>query len=571
MLSSLLLLLLASLSIRLAAADDDELPQFNWTSITPARDLEYHDCYNSQFKCARLLLPINWLDANDTRTTAIAIIKVPATVPESDASFGGAVFTNPGGPGASGVEFVLLDGRNMQHRLSRNQNYEIISFDPRGVGNSTPQSICFDEQLARDAMVLQMLGSGGLNSGLATVRYTHALIKSYSDVCERSDAKTGPIMGFAGTASVARDLVEMVDKTDELRAREGNGRGGGKARLQYIGFSYGTILGNYFTSLYPGRVGRVILDGVADADDYSSRLGWLTNLQDADAIFDQFFEGCFRAPPSACPLKQANDSSAAVIKARVTSYLSSLDTLPLAVMGRDNVRVITGDYVRRMIGDAFKFPIYEFRPLATMLAQAMAGNASALVTAFTAASVPKLKRSVGVGRSIPPYTQINEASQAVLCSDGQDVRDVSVAQWQTYIARQVQTSRIYGAYWSELRFACSSWPFVSNWRFTGPFGSPSPDAGLKDDRPAAPLLFLSNRLDPVTPLASARRMAAGHPGSGLAILEDMAHTVFIQNNSCIDGIIHDYLELGIVPAQEKLCNASCGPWEDCPIERLHLY
>ncbi|PHH59916.1 hypothetical protein CDD81_2375 [Ophiocordyceps australis] len=207
-----------------------------------------------------------------------------------------------------------------------------------------------------------------------------------------------------------------------------------------------------------------------------------------------------------------------------------------------------------------------------MLAQAMAGNASALVTAFTTASVPKLKRSVGVGRSIPAYTQINEASQAVLCGDGQDVRDMTVAQWQTYIAQQVQTSSIYGAYWSELRFGCSSWPFVPNWRFTGPFASPEADTRGVEGRPAAPLLFVSNRLDPVTPLASARRMAAGHPGSGLAILDDMAHTVFIQNNSCIDGVIHDYFEMGIVPQGETFCNASCGPWDtNCPIERLHLY
>ncbi|PHH59915.1 hypothetical protein CDD81_2374 [Ophiocordyceps australis] len=246
-----LLLLRLLLATSPAAATADDLPQFNWTSITPARSLEYHACYQGQFQCARLLMPLDWLNPNDTRTTAIAMIKLPATVPETDASFGGAVFTNPGGPGASGVEFVLLDGRNMQRRLDRKLHYEIISFDPRGVGNSTPQSICFDEQLARDAMVLQMLGTGGLGAGLAAVRYSHALIASYSDVCARSDEKMGPIMGFAGTASVARDLVEMVDKTDELRTREGKKGGGG--RLQYIGFSYGTILGNYFVSLYPGR------------------------------------------------------------------------------------------------------------------------------------------------------------------------------------------------------------------------------------------------------------------------------------------------------------------------------
>jgi hypothetical protein len=109
-------------------------------------------------------------------------------------------------------------------------------------------------------MELQARGTGGLTDGLESLRYNHAIRASYADLCQESDETNGEFMGYAGTASVARDMVAMVDKIDELQTNHSSKRGEktqqSVPRLQYIGFSYGTILGNYFASMFPGRVGK---------------------------------------------------------------------------------------------------------------------------------------------------------------------------------------------------------------------------------------------------------------------------------------------------------------------------
>jgi pimeloyl-ACP methyl ester carboxylesterase len=275
---------------------------FNWDSITPSDDLEYHDCYD-QFKCARLQVPLDWLNETDTRVATIAMIKLPAVVPDDDPTFGGAIFSNPGGPGGSGVEFLLQMGHYLRYTADKpgRRHYEIISFDPRGVGNSLPASDCFNSNLlSRDAFLLEYRGNGPLTNGDSTIAYSLAIMDAFGQRCSQA----GDAMAFVGTPSVARDMVEMVDKVDELRKRDAaqklkgqgapdtydpdtrvelkkrsalkrrpaelHGEAGDVPRLQYIGFSYGTLLGNYFASMFPGRVGRLILDGVCDVDDYAT-------------------------------------------------------------------------------------------------------------------------------------------------------------------------------------------------------------------------------------------------------------------------------------------------------------
>lgn len=285
------------------AGASTEPSSFNWDAITPSDDLEYHDCYG-EYKCARLQVPLNWLNETDTRVATIAMIKLPAVVPDDDPAFGGAIFTNPGGPGGSGVDFLLLMGRYLRHTADKpgRRHYEIISFDPRGIGRTTPASDCFDNNLlARDAFLLENRGNGALTNGDGVIAYSLAIMDAFGQRCQQAGEDA---MAFVGTPNVARDMVEMVDKVDELRkrdaaVRERKSKGddddnsdlrtelkkrsaprrkpaelhdepGDVPRLQYIGFSYGTVLGNYFASMFPGRVGRLILDGVCNIEDYAT-------------------------------------------------------------------------------------------------------------------------------------------------------------------------------------------------------------------------------------------------------------------------------------------------------------
>ncbi|KAK5988249.1 Putative hydrolase-like protein [Cladobotryum mycophilum] len=543
-------------------------PTFDWSTITPATDLVYHDCYGT-FKCARLQLPLNWLNVSDPRTVAIAMIKLPATVPEDDPTFGGSLFINPGGPGGSGVDFSVQIAPLIQGVVvdKPNRHYEIVSFDPRGVTHSTPVVDCLHGNLlARDALAFEVRGNGPLNSGLSTINYGLALTDSFNKRCLQTDQQFGQIMAFAGTPNVARDMVEMVDKIDALRKQniahkrgitvseleKRNGTAGPDTtpRLQYMGYSYGTFLANTFAALYPGRVGRLILDGVVDAVDYANGPGWLKNVLDVDNIFTEFYKGCYAAGPSVCALARPNELPAVGI-ARFAAWTASLDQNPLPVTSpTGSVMVLTGNDIRTVVGKALYTPVNTFMTLAAALNQAMNGNPTAL-DACPTASNPN-----------PQPLFVAEQASAILCNDGDSVNGKSSAYWLAYVNTLVGQSKIYGTFWSTIRFACASWPFTSNWVYKGPFTAPKANPALVPGIPAAPILFLNNRLDPATPLVGARAMSALHPDSALVIQEQMGHTTLLNGQGpCVQKIIQDYLETGKVPTQkETICQPACTAW-----------
>ncbi len=276
---------------------DDKAPSFDWTKIAPSKSLEYHQCYDG-FQCARLTVPLDWKNTSDPRIAVIAVIKLPAVVPDSDPSFAGAVLTNPGGPGGSGIDLVLGgDARRVQGIIDKpgKRHHEIISFDPRGIANSWPRATCLPHNdLVRDAFAYEERGIGSLDGSKAALPRLLGLYASFGHKCGMSSEAGEPgaeIMGYMSTPSVCRDMVQIIDKIDELRKHEAgetgaaeeddedrlelkkrsdDGEEGDVPRLQYIGYSYGTVLGNYFASLFPERIGRLVLDGVVDVMDYSS-------------------------------------------------------------------------------------------------------------------------------------------------------------------------------------------------------------------------------------------------------------------------------------------------------------
>ncbi|PTB66068.1 hypothetical protein BBK36DRAFT_1203627 [Trichoderma citrinoviride] len=583
-----------------AAASPFIEPSFDWDSIRPSDDLEYHDCYG-EYKCARLQVPLDWLNKTDTRVATIAMIKLPAVVPDDDPAFGGAIFTNPGGPGGSGVDFLLSMGRYLRYTADKpgRRHYEIISFDPRGIGRTVPASDCFENNvLARDAFLLENRGNGALTNGDGVIAYSLAIMDAFGQRCQQAGEDA---MAFVGTPNVARDMVEMVDKVDELRKRDAAARKrkgddddsdaraelkkrsaprrkpaelrdepGDVPRLQYIGFSYGTVLGNYFASMFPGRVGRLILDGVCNIQDYSSGPGWLTNTVDSDEIFDNFFEGCAAAGPDVCALARPSDThGASDIRCRYDSFLSELDQKPKSVLlDSGDVVVVTSWDVLILAGKVLYNPLSMFKVLARKLNEFIAGDLTQMaVMAVGLGMVPAMQDACPLDRSNATKPSIIiEAQNAVVCSDGDDISGKDLAWWRKYVRSQLDVSNIFGATWSTIRMPCSGWRIRPNWSFKGPFTTPDADASLQSGRPAAPILFLSNRLDPVTPLRAAQAMAAQHPGARVLIQEGMGHcAVASAPSKCTREVVADYFESGVIPSDLSPCSVECHPWdESCP-------
>lgn len=189
-----------------------------------------------------------------------------------------------------------------------------------------------------------------------------SLDQAFGSLCETKDLDDD-ILAYVSTASVARDIIEITDRAEELRRAEqavaqepnqhplsaGDEEHHEKpARVLYWGFSYGTILGNTLASMFPGRMGRVVLDGVDDAYDYHEGK-WLCNLLDTDKIVDYFYDTCFDGEEN-CPLWKEGDKSGKDIKGRIDKLISDADTNPISLVqsdGSSNLRVITGNDIRQ--------------------------------------------------------------------------------------------------------------------------------------------------------------------------------------------------------------------------------
>jgi pimeloyl-ACP methyl ester carboxylesterase len=188
------------------------------------------------------------------------LIKIPAEENSPNGTYQGMLLTNPGGPGGAGVDFILTSGQSVLVPVV-GTNFDIVSFDPRGMGRSIPIANC---------------SAGTTNSKLHRRAYGlngPSLPQAYWDATFGSDKEFGAKCGAAiggpeqagphmSTAVVARDMLSIVDAF--AAAEPGKGVEN-SSLLNYWGFSYGTFLGETFASMYPDRVGRFAIDGMYPA------------------------------------------------------------------------------------------------------------------------------------------------------------------------------------------------------------------------------------------------------------------------------------------------------------------
>ncbi|KAK3375754.1 TAP-like protein-domain-containing protein [Lasiosphaeria ovina] len=499
---------------------------FNWTSIAPSQDLQYHACYNG-YKCARLQVPLDWAKAaaassfpacgsnNNSSSSnswaAIAIITLPATVPDTDPSFGGTVLINPGGPGGSGTGMALDSGVYLRGILdSEDRHYEILGFDPRGMALSTPSAECYSDSdgVSRLADAIQQGGMPPVTAGNVSLNLHFEAAKGGSSVCAEHEAAAGPdsIFSHMSTASVARDMLEVVERVEALRSPGSGCRNQTKpARLQYLAFS-------------------MVLDGVVDAEDFlSGRL--FQNLNDAEVVVDRFYQTCFQAGTSACPLRQEADTSAADIRSRVDAYIQSLEVEPLSAVFNGRTRLVTSLVVRNAIRVMLYTPICS-------------------------------------------YAWAGEAAMGVFCGDsaaaaGRRDNASFAADIVSFLTKQSPT---VGESWLRLPVSCSGWTFQPPYTFRGPFGS----AVGNSSNSSSPMLILSTRHDHATPLANAYALSQAHGGSAVVVQESFGHTALLTATSdCTAGIVRECFKSGTLPASGTVCkqNSDCEPavpFKACP-------
>ncbi|KAK6379959.1 hypothetical protein LTS17_006033 [Exophiala oligosperma] len=587
---------------------------FDWTLVKPSAELEYVQCYEF-FECARLEVPLDWTNLSNPNRASIAIARLPAAVDVTDASFGGTIVINPGGPGGSGIDILLRSAKSLQSVVDSHKHFEILSFDPRGMKFSTPSTACFADDLYRTVVETLALDVGDIISDPQALNVKWNIDRGLGQLCtsaQNGDFGDGTnIHQFVSTALVAHDMVEIIDQVDAHLSKQlsstkmsasdihqiplGNDHSP-VPLLNYWGLSYGTYLGNTFASMFPERIGRIVLDGVVDADDYAAT-GWTTNLQNNNQTWTKFFQYCFEAGPR-CALFDVTTTSHVDIQSRVEEFLFGLidDPLPLLVNG--NLAMITYHQLRAGIHVALYFPNEYWPLLAVSLRLLLEGDAQGFFTLVESAAdmfrntngssgdgefTPSAATPLGFDHNplpghqqmmgqmsessepyVPGYPWQLEAGISVLCGDG-DGDDLTSWTKEKFLIERVNLlesqSPIIGPLWAEIPMYCVHWPEsvrpASRNRFTGPFGS-----NLSDyDERASPLLFVGNTADPVTPVGNAVKMSEKHQGSVVLTQDTPGHCCGTGNAGvCAHGILKRFFANGTLPPPGVVCKDVKSPW-----------
>lgn len=536
---------------------------FKWSNVAPSENLVYHNCSES-FECARLLVPLDWQNSSNPHTVAVAIRKLPAKVPPSDPSYGGTIIVNPGGPGGSGTTFIQMAGALIQALVDGEKHYDILSFDPRGVYRTTPNAYCFFSTFNDEIWALRKRFVGNLGTGPEALKIHWAAEEARGSLCASPEvsgyADDENIRRHVSTASTARDMLEIVEKIHEhqisssgladLQPQRPIHFERPKPKLQYIGFSYGTLLGNTFASLFPDRVGRMVLDGNVDAGDWVKRY-YRNIVEDAEKERSYIFERCYIGK-SKCSLWRQNDTGPGDIESRVDSVLEKIRESPLPISVPGDAGCITYSDLQMMLLIALYSPAF-FGNIADLLNDILTNQTSHILSLWNPTIPPPCPGDKGQDL-LQSIMHTPEVQAAIVCSDSEDLSNSNISEFRHYLDAMIADSPTAGPLLAEMSLPCARWSptLRTKWRFTGPFESSNP------------ILFTNNVYDPVTPIANAKRNARGHQGSIVLEQATAGHCALFPPQECMWGHVRRYLHDGILPPNGTVCQPDCELYgEDC--------
>ncbi|KAK3713086.1 hypothetical protein LTR37_008771 [Vermiconidia calcicola] len=549
---------------------DTETGVSAWDEITPKTTLEYVNCYGGDFKCARLQLPMDYWNGTTDANVSIAVIKKPAVVPVTHPQYGGAILFNPGGPGGSGVG--LLQGAWVGFRgiidSDNGKYFDLMSFDPRGIANSKPLMQCFDDPLLEQSWLVRTMEEGLFSASDAAFGRHWSIAAARGKSCALSHVNGEPdSKKYMSTASVARDMLEIVERHGEWREKEAKRISRqdrchqkhneevlealryrpGEEKINYWGFSYGSYLGNTFAAMFPKRINRLIVDGVVDAYDYKRTL-WFDNLVDTEKDLGLFYYHCARVGYPTCAL--ANDTGTTTeegVKSRLKNIIDNLYHNPLPVIS-SSPEIITYSDVKMLIFGALYSPL-GFPYMAETLRDIEQGNGSQFayylrfLHSFTCE-----ERDVSIIQG--------DATMGVACSDGDDQSWMTKEDFGEHLKNVTTLSPLFGEIWSSLRLKCIHYDLRPNHRFEGPWvGNTS-----------HPILEIGNSADPVTPGRYAKKMARGFTGAVALIQDSAGHCSLSTPSICTQAYVRQYFQTGELPPEDTLCKADVMPFGPTPGE-----
>jgi pimeloyl-ACP methyl ester carboxylesterase len=311
--------------------------------------------------------------------------------------------------------------------------------------------------------------------------------------------------------------------------------------------SYGTILGATLSAIYPQRIKRAVLDGVADSHDYMAG-GWTTNLQDTDLLFAKLAEYCYEGGPENCAI--FDDDGPAVIVANLQNTVARFKDNPIAIPGNktSGPQVVMYNDLKLLFRDIVYHALLYF-PLTAQILHELSIGSGASLAAWKSEQQPSLGTPLSPkchkdGPYSPPcFTnqRIWDATAGIACSDGLPKLNQTKAEYREYANKIMAQSNLIGAFWAEIQMPCTAWHARPHWRYDGDFHNET----------AHPILFAGNTIDPVTPLRNAFTMASGFEGAGILHLDAEGHCTYASPSMCAGRAIREYFQSGKLPGKER--------------------
>ncbi|CAE6451037.1 unnamed protein product [Rhizoctonia solani] len=514
-------------------------------------NLEWKNCSQDGFpgrECTRFEVPLDWHN-DEVGKASLAVIRYPA-IKEPKL---GTLFMNPGGPGGSGVETVQgADGDViMQHSGG---NYDLVSWDPRGVGQTIPRTACFktaEEEAAFWNGTFLLTGPevrGNLTSQAELDKfYSQAdeIDQLLQRIGEQCVAYSPDVFQYVGTAATVRDMVAMHDALE-----------GPDKPINFWGMSYGTVIGMYFVNMFPDRIGHVILDGVVDPTYWANRPAHEAKnaLESTDETFDGFAEECAKAGPSRCPIAQESTTASGIHQWTrdliSAAYDYGKESGPSPLINSALVRnFLFANLYRPQLWTNLSQNLYDMKIALDDPASANLTRVKRWLPDPVDARDTQLRprSETDNNQTLPAY---NYNYEAIGCSDAVDGGNITTRDVFDFIVQVTHNvSHMFGPVGMPRigRPFCHHWPVRAVERYAGPWNKTLSN----------PILVIGNTADPATPYQNAK-WVADTLGSSAVLIEQggYGHVSRRMPSNCTISAVQKYFVHNELPKQDMFCETS---------------
>ncbi|CAJ2505643.1 Uu.00g130370.m01.CDS01 [Anthostomella pinea] len=535
---------------------DPDARHWSWGNRTSEDILRAGDPYAQRgiYLCGYLDVPLDYTNGSDSRIARLAvtkyqvsglvhadeIINIEAT-PCPGSKSERTIVIEPGGPGGSGTSYTWRVAEEVSQRLS-DRRFDVLGWDPRGVNASLPAIACFPYNADRDRWSLltgqyrEVTGSPESQLELAD-----AMNEARFRACWE---RHGDLPRFVSTAFVARDLEEIRKAL-------------GEDELTGYLVSYGTGIGQTYANMFPGSVGRMVLDGTEYVRDHRllGGFGWTALDNATDAWHDGFLGECLHAGPEHCALAQTKGDEPVTPEAlehRMDSLITSLIARPIpGYTASSGPSLITYSSVISAIYGAM-YNAQSWPALAQMLYELEDGN-STLATEFLERAQWEYDPTLPSPPSPKPAS--DELGSLVICADSYDALEPpeGLAWWESLWANMTAQAWISGN--SRFFDVLPCRHFSTYW--------PNPAEVYRGDLNKTlknPVLLIAETYDPATPLRNGRRLANEMGANARLIVHHGYGHASRDRSTCTDTIAKAYIN-GKVPGEpETACYADEKPY-----------